>query len=47
MKTEGEVAFAPPAVPALATLLAGIFLYGSWMHFFGNMWFLWIFGDNV
>jgi membrane associated rhomboid family serine protease len=24
-----------------------IFLHGGWMHFLGNMWFLWIFGDNV
>jgi membrane associated rhomboid family serine protease len=24
-----------------------IFLHGGWMHFIGNMWFLWIFGDNV
>lgn len=24
-----------------------IFMHGGWMHFIGNMWFLWIFGDNV
>jgi membrane associated rhomboid family serine protease len=24
-----------------------MFLHGSWMHFIGNMWYLWIFGDNV
>jgi membrane associated rhomboid family serine protease len=24
-----------------------MFLHGSWMHVIGNMWFLWIFGDNV
>jgi len=24
-----------------------IFLHGGWMHIIGNMWFLWIFGDNV
>jgi membrane associated rhomboid family serine protease len=35
------------SVPAWATLLTCIFLHGGWMHFFGNMWFLWIFGDNV
>jgi len=23
------------------------FLHGGWLHFIGNMWFLWIFGDNV
>lgn len=24
-----------------------MFLHGSWMHVIGNVWFLWIFGDNV
>ncbi len=24
-----------------------MFLHGSWSHVIGNMWFLWIFGDNV
>jgi membrane associated rhomboid family serine protease len=24
-----------------------MFLHGGWMHLIGNMWFLWIFGDNV
>ncbi len=38
---------APSAVPAPLTLLTCIFLHGGWMHFIGNMWFLYIFGDNV
>lgn len=29
------------------TLLSSIFMHGSLMHIFGNMWFLWIFGDNI
>jgi membrane associated rhomboid family serine protease len=29
------------------TLLSSMFLHGGWMHLIGNMWFLWIFGDNV
>ncbi|MEW5693408.1 MAG: rhomboid family intramembrane serine protease [Candidatus Hydrogenedentota bacterium] len=29
------------------SLLTSIFLHGGWLHFLGNMWFLWIFGDNV
>lgn len=29
------------------TLLTHMFLHGGWMHLIGNMWFLWIFGDNV
>ena len=24
-----------------------MFLHGGWMHLIGNMWFLWIFGDNI
>ncbi|MFO0687835.1 MAG: rhomboid family intramembrane serine protease [Myxococcota bacterium] len=30
-----------------STLLSHMFLHGSWMHLIGNMWFLWIFGNNV
>ena len=29
------------------TLISSMFLHGSWLHIIGNMWFLWIFGDNV
>src|SRR6478736_10037833 len=28
-------------------LLSSMFLHGSWGHILGNMWFLFIFGDNV
>jgi len=28
-------------------VLTSMFLHGSWMHVLGNMWFLWIFGNNV
>ena len=24
-----------------------MFLHGGWLHVIGNMWYLWIFGDNV
>ena len=27
--------------------LTSMFSHGSWMHLAGNLWFLWIFGDNV
>jgi membrane associated rhomboid family serine protease len=30
-----------------SSLLTSMFLHGGWMHLIGNMWFLWIFGDNV
>jgi membrane associated rhomboid family serine protease len=36
-----------PADFAPATLITSMFLHGSWMHVIGNMWYLWIFGDNV
>lgn len=36
-----------PPVPPWLTLLTCIFLHGGWLHFVGNMWFLYIFGDNV
>jgi len=32
---------------ALTPLFTSIFMHGSWLHIIGNMWFLWIFGDNV
>ena len=34
-------AFSPP------TLISSMFLHGSWLHVIGNMWYLWIFGDNI
>lgn len=36
-----------PFVPPWATLLTSPFLHGSLVHLFGNMLFLWVFGDNV
>jgi membrane associated rhomboid family serine protease len=30
-----------------STLVTSMFLHGGFMHILGNMWFLWIFGDNV
>jgi membrane associated rhomboid family serine protease len=36
-----------PAYFAPATLISSMFLHGSWSHVLGNMWYLWIFGDNV
>ena len=29
------------------TVLTSMFLHGGWLHLIGNMWFLWIFGNNV
>lgn len=33
--------------PDWHTLISSVFMHGSWMHLLGNMWFLWIFGNNV
>lgn len=31
----------------LYTLLTSMFVHGGWAHIFGNMMFLWVFGDNI
>jgi membrane associated rhomboid family serine protease len=31
----------------LSALITSMFMHGGWLHLIGNMWFLWIFGDNV
>jgi membrane associated rhomboid family serine protease len=36
-----------PARLDVVTLFTSMFLHSGWMHFLGNMLFLWIFGDNV
>lgn len=41
----------PPVCPPLGkgwvTVLTSMFMHGGWMHIIGNLWFLWIFGNNV
>ena len=34
-------------VPAALTAFTSTFLHAGWLHLIGNMWYLWIFGDNV
>ncbi|HEU0141612.1 MAG TPA: rhomboid family intramembrane serine protease [Bryobacteraceae bacterium] len=36
-----------PARFEYTDMLTSMFLHGGWMHLIGNMWFLWIYGDNV
>lgn len=38
-----EVSFGDAFLP----LFSSMFLHGGWLHLIGNMWFLWIFGDNI
>jgi membrane associated rhomboid family serine protease len=30
-----------------ATMFTSLFLHGGWIHLFGNMWFLWLFGEAL
>ncbi len=32
---------------SLFPFLSSMYLHGGWFHLMSNMWFLWIFGDNV
>jgi membrane associated rhomboid family serine protease len=34
-------------VEAFVPILTSMFLHASWLHIIGNMWVLWIFGDNI
>jgi membrane associated rhomboid family serine protease len=36
-----------PVAPSIVSLFTAMFLHGGLMHLFGNMLFLWIYGDNV
>jgi membrane associated rhomboid family serine protease len=45
-----RVVFAYGVVPAFFSwpdVLTSMFLHSGWLHFLGNMLYLWIFGDNV
>jgi membrane associated rhomboid family serine protease len=42
-----EIPQAPGPDPIYLTLLTSMFMHGGLAHIFGNMLFLWIFGDNV
>ena len=42
----GEYGFTPARLQ-YQDLITGMFLHGGWMHLIGNMWFLWVFGDNI
>lgn len=34
-------------IPVYLTLITAMFMHGGLAHLLGNMWFLWIFGDNI
>src|SRR5688572_17476142 len=33
--------------PQYRNVITSMFLHGGWMHLLGNMWFLWLFGNNI
>jgi membrane associated rhomboid family serine protease len=33
--------------PSWITPISSMFLHGGWFHLIGNMWFLWVFGNNI
>ncbi len=43
----GQIDLQPTPISVYITLLVSMFMHGSFMHLFGNMLFLWIFGDNL
>jgi membrane associated rhomboid family serine protease len=43
---EGLVCLTDPGRQT-SNVLTSMFLHGSWMHLLGNMWFLWLFGNNI
>ncbi|MBI3948673.1 MAG: rhomboid family intramembrane serine protease, partial [Armatimonadetes bacterium] len=36
-----------PEPSALATLFTSMFIHAGWLHILVNMWYLWIFGNNI
>jgi membrane associated rhomboid family serine protease len=51
---DGEILLGPhhpvllhQEVPWPLSVITSMFMHGSWLHIIGNMWFLWIFGDNL
>ena len=43
----GNVPCEVAASPHWITPLSSMFMHGGWLHLIGNMWFLWVFGNNV
>ena len=43
---EGIVCLTDPG-RQVSHVFTSMFLHGSWMHLIGNMWFLWVFGNNI
>lgn len=49
-KNLGSVIAGHPVAPpelSLLSIFTSMFIHASWLHIIFNMWFLWIFGDNI
>lgn len=42
-----DIASRPLSPDTYLPLVTNLFLHGGWLHIIGNMWYLWIFGDNI
>lgn len=45
--TDGSIGSQFSLLEQALPFLSSMFLHGGWIHLLGNMWTLWIFGDNV
>ena len=43
----GTTGYCPPASQGWFNVISSMFMHGGWLHLIGNMWFLWIFADNI
>jgi membrane associated rhomboid family serine protease len=43
----GNLVLEPTPIPVYLTLITAMFMHGGLAHLFGNMLYLWIFGDNL
>jgi membrane associated rhomboid family serine protease len=46
-KVVGQIQHYDTPLPVYFNFLSSMFMHGDFMHIFGNMLFLWIFGDNI
>lgn len=45
--SRGEFLGVAPLIPLPLTIFSSLFLHGGFLHLFGNMLYLWIFGNNI
>lgn len=45
--SQPKLVFSYQALKLLPTMFSSLFLHAGWLHLFGNMWFLWLFGEAL